>query len=163
VSDAQLQISLPQRFDCTVALDQSPAEGFLHVNVTTRFGSRKDHLVVLVNPSRTDGNDVQSLFRKHLAKVRIDFFGVRPFLGYCPPGIMLVCKSNNVHVGEFRKRDIDSVSVVSLACAANDAHPNAPAASGLRGAAQPRRQNSSSDGNGTCLQKGASGSGRHGN
>ncbi len=161
VCDSQLQIPLLQLFDRAIAFGKSSTEGLFHVDVTTRLSRRNDHVVMLVDPSRTNGNHVEFFLREHFAKVRIDFLGVRPFLSGRAPFWVLVGKRDNVNIRQFRESDIDAVSIVTFTRAANDSHSNALASCGSDGTAELRSQNSRSDGYRTIVQKLASGSSLH--
>jgi hypothetical protein len=83
-------------------------------------------------------------------------------LGVSPPAFVLVGKCDNVNIRQFRKSDIDPVTVVTFAGAANDAHSNVLSSCGPCGPAELRGQNSTRDGNRAILQELASGSRLHG-
>ena len=138
VCDSQLQISLPQLVDRAIAFGKSSTEGLLHVNVTTRLSRSNNHVVMLVNPSRTNGNHLEFFLREHIAKVCIDSLGVRPFPSRRAPFWVLVGKCDNVNSRQFRKCDIDAVSIVPFARAANDSHSNTLASCGPSDSAELR-------------------------
>jgi hypothetical protein len=146
VCDSQLQIPLSQLFNGVVAFGKSSAEGLFHVDVTTRLSRRNDHVVMLVNPSRTNGHHVELFLREHFTKVRINSFGVRPFLSGRAPLLVLVGKRDNVNIRQFRKGDIDAVSIVAFARATNDSHSNTLASRSRDRSAELRRQDSRCDG-----------------
>jgi hypothetical protein len=144
-----------------VTLGKRSTEGFFHVDVTTRLSRRNDHVVMLVDPSRTNGNHVEFFLREHFSKIRIDSLGVRSFLSCRAPFRVLIGKRDNVNIRQFRKSDIDAVSIVPFARPANDSHSNALGSGGSSGSAELRSQDSRSDSNRTLLQEFAPGSSLH--
>src|SRR5262245_48869069 len=162
VRNSQLQIPLLRFLNRTSAFGKSSTEGLFHVNVTPCFSCSDDHVVMLVNPSRTNCNHVEFFLHEHFAEVRIDFFGVRPFLSGDAADCVLIGKRDNVNIGHFRESDIDSMAIVALARTANDTHSNSLASCGSCSPAELRSQNSRDHCNGTILQEFASRSSFHG-
>jgi hypothetical protein len=76
------------RPDHLIGLLRGWNERLLHVDMATVFGRSDGHLSMLINPARSNGNNLQSLFVEHLAVVCVRHCSFRTFLGIATSGFM---------------------------------------------------------------------------
>jgi len=97
------------------------------------FGAGDDHVMVLVNPTRTDADEVRLDGREHLAVVGVTLGRLCPLCGCRPPFCVRVGDGDDLDAGQALERQVKLVAVVAAPGVADDGGAVGLGHRGLRG------------------------------
>ena len=121
VGQCELGMAHLARPDHLIGLLRRWNERLLHVDMATVFGRSNGHLSMLINPARSDSDNLQSLFVEHFAVVCVRSCSLRAFLGVATSRFVLVSNRDNFGLGDISPDRINSVSVASFSRPTNHA------------------------------------------
>jgi hypothetical protein len=126
VGDSQFEMPHVQFTDNLVTLFECAAERFLHVDVAACLGRCDQHVVMLIDPPRTDGGNLKLFAGEHVVVVGIRPEGTGSFAGRVPSRLVFVGNRHDLDVWQLLEGEIDVVTVISFAGPTDEAHAVRP-------------------------------------
>ena len=122
--DRELEFFLLEFPKDRVTLVQRRTKWLFHVDMAPRLGGCDEHVMVLIDPARTDRHEIQLFFAQHFAIVGVGLSWIGPLTSRFASGLLCVRQRHNLDVGKFGKGDIDTMTIIPFPCGSNNPDSN---------------------------------------